>query len=179
MRRKLLSLLLTATAALPLSAHEFSGKDLEIGHPYTHPMPGVAPTAIANLTVTNTGTEPDRLVAVEVTNFEGASLHRTEIADGIARMRSQPDGIVIPPGETIAFEPNGYHVMLEGLGGDPIELDETFPAVLIFERAGSVEIVINVDPRGAGISGGDHSDHSDMEGMGDDPNDHEEMDEAD
>lgn len=136
-------------SSTPVQANDFASGDIAIGHPYTHPTPGVVPTAITYFTISNSGDRPDRLVGVEVSDFEGATLHRTEITDGIASMLPQSDGVVIPPGKTVAFEPNGLHVMLQGLGGDPIELGESFPATLVFERAGRIDIVIDVDPRGA------------------------------
>ena len=144
-----------------VQAHDFASDDIVIGHPYTHPAPGVVPTAITYLTITNSGDRADRLVGVEVSDFEGASLHRTEITDGIARMLPQSGGVEIPPGKTVAFEPSGLHVMLEGLGGDPIEFGESYPATLVFERAGRIDIVVNVDPRG-GRTEMEHGDHEMM-----------------
>ena len=123
-------------------------------------MPGAAPTAIAYFTVANAGSAPDRLISVEAPDFDGASLHRTEIVDGVARMRSQAEGVVIEPGAVVSFKPGGFHVMLEGLGGDPIELGETFDAALIFERAGRVDIVITVEPRRGREADMGHSEHS-------------------
>lgn len=152
--------LLATLAASAAGAHEFSGGDLTIDHPYTHPTPGVALTAITYLTISNAGSISDRLLAVDAPDFEDASLHRTEIVDGVARMRSQADGVVVEPGQTVLFEPGGYHIMLEGLGGDPIEPDETFEATLIFERAGRVDIVIAVEPRNTRSMETDHGNHS-------------------
>lgn len=148
-------------SSISVQAHDFADGDIIVDHPYTHPAPGVVPTGIAYMTITNAGDQPDRLVGVEVSDFERASLHRTEVADGIARMLPQSDGVEIPPGETVAFEAGGLHVMLEGLGGDPIELGETFEATLVFERAGRIDIVIAVDPRGA-MPRMDHGDHEKM-----------------
>lgn len=146
----LAGLAFVAGALSVVSAHadEPAGQALRVEHPHTYPTPGVAPSAIAHLTVTNVGAEMDRLLAVEARGFDRASLHRTELVAGVARMRSQSEGVMIPPGETVAFEPGGLHIMLEGLGGDPLELGETIPATLVFEKAGRVEVAIVVEPRG-------------------------------
>ncbi|MEM7710340.1 MAG: copper chaperone PCu(A)C [Pseudomonadota bacterium] len=143
----------------PIAAHEFSGGDLHIGHPYSHPTPGVAPSGIVYLTIRNDGAVADTLIAVEAAGFEGTSLHRTEMEGGIMRMFPQEGGIAVPPGETVTLEPQGLHIMLEGLGGDPMELDERIPVTLIFERAGRIDVVVNVDPRGEGDAVVDHSQH--------------------
>jgi hypothetical protein len=65
------------------------------------------------------------------------------------------DFIEIPPGETVNLEHGGYHVMLMGLSG-PLTEGELHKAVLIFERAGRVEIEFQIDPP-AGMGGADHS----------------------
>ncbi|HQZ30713.1 MAG TPA: copper chaperone PCu(A)C [Arenimonas sp.] len=54
--------------------------------------------------------------AVEVSDVESRDfgmpmIHRTEVVDGVSRMR--PAGkLVVPPGGTLRFEPGGLHLML-------------------------------------------------------------------
>ena len=55
-------------------------------------------------------------VAIELTSFASpefgdVSLHRTEIVDGMSRMR-EVTSLVISPGETVELAPGGYHLML-------------------------------------------------------------------
>lgn len=45
-----------------------------------------------------------------------ASLHRTETAEGVMRMRPVAE-LVLAPGETVTLEPGGLHVMVEDLPG--------------------------------------------------------------
>ncbi|MDP5359854.1 MAG: copper chaperone PCu(A)C, partial [Paracoccaceae bacterium] len=57
----------------------------------------------------------------------------------------------------VQLAPGGLHVMFMGLGGDPFEVGETFPATLVFEKAGEVEVVFYVEERTAEAM--DHSGH--------------------
>ena len=57
----------------------------------------------------------------------------------------QVDGVELAPGETITLQPGQKHVMFMGLNGDPFEAGEEVPARLIFEQAGAVAVVFNVE----------------------------------
>lgn len=143
-----LAAMLLATAA---QAHEFHAGDITVGHPYSYPVGPSAPTSLGYLTITNGGTEPDRLIGVEAPGpFASVTLHRTELgADGIARMLHD-DAVAIAPGETVIFGPQGRHIMFTGLGGDPWQDGEKIPATLIFEHAGRLDVILDVQPRGDG-----------------------------
>jgi periplasmic copper chaperone A len=65
------------------------------------------------------------------------------------------EALEIQPGETVSLEQGGYHVMLMGLTG-PLKEGEMHKAVLIFEKAGRVEIEFMIDPP-AGMGEMDHS----------------------
>ena len=142
-------LLLATFAALgpaaPLAAQDAFAGDIRVERATAYET---APTAMAGsgyMTITNLGDTADRLLEVRA-GFAHVSLHQTMEADGVARML--PAGAVeIAPGETLALEPGGLHVMFMGLGGDPFEIGEEVPATLVFERAGVVEIVFDVVAR--------------------------------
>ena len=147
-----------AAFAATAAAHEFKAGDLTIGHPYAIETPPTAKSAAGYLSVTNAGTEPDRLLAVEA-GVAKAEIHATETdASGVARMA--PVGpIEIAPGETVTLEPRGLHVMFMGLAA-PWKAGDHVPATLVFETAGAVPIVFNVDARKEGeADGGDHEGH--------------------
>lgn len=59
----------------------------------------------------NRGAEDIEITAFASPHFDDVSLHRTEIGDGVSRMREIPS-LVIPPGATVRLEPGGYHLML-------------------------------------------------------------------
>lgn len=151
-----------AAAALSLLAqtaiaHEFKVGDLIIDHPMALETFQTAMTGAGYLSVTNSGTEEDRLIAVEA-DFPRVMLHTSVTTNDIVTM-SEVQGIAIPAGETITLEPGGFHVMFMGLNGDPFEVGETFPATLVFEKAGRLDVVFNVEARDGEAKQEDHSNH--------------------
>ncbi|QBF33649.1 copper chaperone PCu(A)C [Thalassococcus sp. S3] len=147
-----------ALCAAATSAHEYRLGDLVIDHPMAFETANTAMSGGGYLTIVNEGETPDRLVAVRA-DFPKVMLHGTEEKDGVARM-FHVDGIDIPAGESVALEPGGLHVMFMGLRDDPFEVGETFSATLVFEQAGEVDVVFNVEARdGSHGAGMDHSGH--------------------
>ena len=67
-----------------------------------------------------------------------ASTRRRPVDDGMTGMHHTPS-IAIPANGTVALEPGGYHVMLEGLKRDLVA-GETIQLALVFEQAGSVTV---------------------------------------
>lgn len=156
MRLTLTIAALAASALAPLAdAHEFKAGDLTIGHPYAIETPATAKTAAGYFSVTNTGSTPDTLVAVEA-DFPRVEVHTTEVdASGVARMVAAGP-LEVGPGETVTLEPRGLHVMFMGLTA-PWTAGDEVPATLVFEKAGSVPVVFKVEPRKTGaMEGMDH-----------------------
>lgn len=133
--------------ATPAAADEFKIGDLVVAHLMAFETTATAMSGAGYLTVTNTGTTADRLMAVEAA-FPRVMIHTTTMEDGVASM-SHVEAVDIPAGETVALAPGGFHVMFMGLDGDPFEVGETVPATLVFENAGSLEVVFNVEARDA------------------------------
>ncbi|RYH01699.1 copper chaperone PCu(A)C [Salipiger sp. IMCC34102] len=155
-----------AATLLPLAAiaHDYSAGDLSIAHPFARSVPATAQTSAGYLTIENTGDTPDRLIAVEA-DFPRVEIHNVTTGDdGMTMMEKQENGIEIAPGQTLALSPGGYHVMFMGLDDTPLEVGDEVPATLIFERAGSVEVVFNVEDVAAnGTADHDNMDHGEMD----------------
>lgn len=103
-------------------------------------------------TITNTGNTPDRLtggVSDIATRFE---IHEMGMDKDVMKMREVTSGIEIKPGQTIRFEPSGYHIMFVGLKR-PLKQGEHFSATLQFEKAGSASIDFIVESIGARSGG--------------------------
>jgi copper(I)-binding protein len=141
----------------PALAHGLTVGDLEIIHPHI-PQPAASAKAAGGfMAITNNGTETDRLIGVESDIAMKSDVHESKVdANGVGTM-THVDAIEIPPGETINLEHGGYHIMFMGLNGTLTE-GEMHKAVLIFERAGRVEIEFQIDPP-IGQGEMDHSGH--------------------
>lgn len=153
--------LLASLLAAPLAlAHEYAVGELEIAHPYAIATVGNAPVGGGYMEIANAGAGDDTLLSVAVApEFAGmVQLHEMQMQDGVMLMDEVDGGIPVPAGTTVALEPGGLHVMFMRLPAG-LEDGARIPATLNFEKAGEVEVVFNVEARGAG--GGDHSGHGD------------------
>ena len=151
--------LIAAVAALSSTlavAHDFTVGDISIAHPMSFATPPGAPSGAGYMAITNNGDTDDRLISIG-SDFPKTMIHKTEMDDGIMKMRHQMGGVVIPAGETVTFEPGGLHVMFMGLKA-PFKVDEKNAATLTFEKAGAVEVMFKVEKRK--VKAMDHSGHS-------------------
>lgn len=145
--------------AAPVVAHEFKAGTIEISHPWSRPTPPSAPVASGYVKLTNTGVESDRLTAVSSPFAGRAEIHRSVVENGVASMRPV-DGLTVEPGATLDFEAEKLHVMF--IGPDrQLKDGDRFPATLVFEKAGPVEVEFVVQRRGAERAPADHSGHGD------------------
>src|SRR5690606_19699518 len=100
---------------------------------------GGGTNGVVYLRIENRGDEPDRLTGARSEVAQTVELHTTNMADGVMQMRQVEGGIEIPPGETVAFEQGGYHVMLIGLQ-QALKEGDRFEVELTFERAGTITV---------------------------------------
>jgi len=88
----------------------------------------------AYFTLRNGTAEPVRLVGARADVARVAEIHQSFEEDGVMRMRPVVDGVEVAPGEAVAFEPGGYHIMLIDLQRPLVEGDR-FPMTLTFDGA--------------------------------------------
>lgn len=113
-------------------------------------------------TITNTGSAADRLIggASNVSNrFE---IHEMSMDKGVMKMREITSGIEIKPGQTIRFEPSGYHIMFVGLK-QPLKEGDHIKATLQFEKAGNASVDFVVESIGARSGGSASRDRKPMQ----------------
>ncbi|WP_233124673.1 copper chaperone PCu(A)C [Agrobacterium vaccinii] len=146
MRRLLLGLVaLMPTTSL---AHDYKVGDLVINHPKIVETPPGAKVAAGYLTVVNNGSSDDRLVAIESTVIPKIEMHTSTVTDGVARMTEMDGGMVLPAGKSVALGDAGTHAMFTDLTKQ-LKQGEKIEAVLVFEKAGRVPVVFNVEKRSA------------------------------
>ena len=147
-RPLLLPLLLSLLWAGGALARDYRLGAIEIGQPWARATPATAESGGGYLTLTNTGTTPDRLIAVKSPAAGKVEIHEMRMDGNIMRMRALDKGVDIPPGATVELKPGGFHVMFMGLKA-PFAKDAKVPATLVFEKAGSIDVELMVQAMGA------------------------------
>jgi copper(I)-binding protein len=131
-------------AASVTAAHEFKVGAIYIGHPWSRPTPKGANIAGGYLTITNKGKVADRLIGGGSPAASQIELHEMASVDGATKTRVLANGLEIKPGETVKLRPGAHRILLLGLK-EPFELGQKVSGTLVFEKAGSVEIIYNIE----------------------------------
>lgn len=153
MTHKILLNTLIATAFLLASngvfAKDYQLGDIKISTPWARASAGPAKTGAAYIVkISNTGTKIDRLIGVAGSIAKRVETHTNIIENNIAKMR-HVNAIDIHPGHSTSLKPGGYHIMMMGLHA-PLKVGQTFPLTLTFEKAGKIEVTVEVRKIGAG-----------------------------
>jgi periplasmic copper chaperone A len=140
LRRLCALLLLGLFAAGPALAGE-----LTVTGAWARTTPPGATMGSIYLTIENGSAKSDRLLKLKTPVASSAGVHRTEVLDGIARMR-EVAVLHVAAGERVEFKPGGYHVMLMGLT-KPLVEGQKFELELLFEVAGprKIKVVVRKD----------------------------------
>ena len=152
-----LAVLLGTGASAP--AHDYTAGGLKIGHPWSRATPNGAKVAGGYLSVTNAGTEPDRLTGAALAEAGRAELHTMSMEGSVMKMAPVEGGLEIKPGETVTLKPGGYHLMFLDLKRQ-LKQGEQVEGVLTFERAGTVPVAFAVEGLAAKAPAGEaHHSH--------------------
>jgi copper(I)-binding protein len=158
---------LTTASISSASAQSTKIGDLRIEHPWSRATPAGAKVAAGYLTITNTGTNPDRLVGGSYANASKVEVHEMAMNDHVMRMRPLQGGLLIEPGKSVTLAPSGYHLMFVDLKS-PLKQGSKITATLQFEKAGNIDVTFDV--RGVGArapeSGSADHDHGPMQDHG-------------
>jgi periplasmic copper chaperone A len=146
----------------PAFANDYTVGALKIVQPWLRATPKGAGVGGGYLTVTNTGTAPDRLIGAECDAAKMVQIHEMTMDNGVMKMRPVAGGLEIKPGETVTLKPGGYHVMFMGLKKPFVE-GEHVDVTLEFQKAGKVKVDFPVEGIGA-MHGGAMDEHA-MPGM--------------
>jgi copper(I)-binding protein len=125
--------------AAPALADPVTVGTLTIDEMWTRATPPGAPTAGGYLTITNTGSEADTLVAVATPAAGMSMVHFMATKDGVMTMQEVEGGLPIPAGATVTLAPNGFHIMFMGLTA-ALKQGDTLPVTLTFAKAGKVDL---------------------------------------
>lgn len=134
---------------------ETKAGDLSIKAPWSRATPGGAKVAGGFVTITNRGSDADRLTGGSTSIAGRVELHEMAMKGDVMVMRELEKGLELKPGETVELKPGGLHVMFLDLK-QPLKEGDTFPVRLNFEKAGAVELMFRVGPAGGGKPTMDH-----------------------
>jgi len=125
--------------------HEKNG--IEVRHPWSRATPPGAKVGVGYMEIRNTGAQPDRLVAASTPVAKSVEMHVTQREGEVMRMRQVKD-FEIPSRERITLRPGGSHLMLVDIVR-PLKKGERFTMRVRFERAGEMEVELEVQEQGA------------------------------
>ena len=146
MKKFLAALLLIALSA-PASAHQVKVGDLLIVHPWSRATPGQAPNGAVFMKIENQGQADDKLLSASSDVAAMVGIHEHVMEGDVAKMRPV-DFVPLPAQSTTELKPGGYHIMLMGLK-EPLVEYGSFHLTLTFEKAGSIEVEVQVEEAGA------------------------------
>jgi copper(I)-binding protein len=148
--------LLACLAAAPARGDEVKAGDLVISQAWSRATPGGAKIGAGYLTIENKGSAVDRLVGVSGDIAGKVEVHEMASSDGVMKMRPIEKGLAIEPGKTVKLAPGGYHLMMMDLK-NPLKQGDKVPVTLEFEKAGKVQVTLDVQGVGAQAPGGSAS----------------------
>lgn len=145
--------LISTLLVAPLRAQEVKAGDLVITQAWSRATPGGAKVAGGYLTIENKGSVPDRLIGGSADVAAKVQVHEMAMDKGVMTMRPLETGLTIEPGKTVKLAPGGYHLMMLDLKA-PLKQGDKLPVTLEFEKAGKVQVTLDVQGVGAQGPGG-------------------------
>jgi periplasmic copper chaperone A len=145
------ALVLAIICAGSASAQQTKAGDLVLDNAWSRATPGGAKVGGGYLTVDNKGSAADKLIGGSSPAAGKVEVHEMAMNNGVMTMRPLKDGLSIPAGKSVALAPGGYHLMLMDLKA-PLKKGDKIPVTLKFEKAGDVNVTLDV--RDIGATGG-------------------------
>jgi len=124
-----------------------------IEKPFSRATPAGAKVGVGYMTITNKSATADRLVSASSPAAAKVEVHEMSMQDNVMRMRELSRGLPIDGGKSVSLAPGGYHLMLMGLKA-PLKQGDKVPVTLNFEKAGKVDVTLDVEGIGAQQPGG-------------------------
>lgn len=143
--------------------------DLELSGAFARATLPNAPVGGVYFTIVNKGAADDVLLSATSPVATSIDMHDMKMSGDVMQMSTLPNGIPIPAGQTVTLNPDGLHVMLNGLAR-PLVKGTMVPVSLTFAKAGTVTVQVMVEDYAAkgpddGMAGMDMSGMSGMSSM--------------
>lgn len=121
--------------------------------PWLRATPNGAKVAGGYVTITNTGTTADTLVAASIAAAPAGEIHTMSMENGVMHMGRLENGLTIEPGATVTLRPGGDHLMFMNPTA-PIKEGVSVIGSLTFAKAGVRPVVFAVGGMGAKVAPG-------------------------
>jgi periplasmic copper chaperone A len=161
----LFALVLTPLLGGQAAAADYKVGSLDITQPWARATPKGASTGAAYLTVSNSGSQTERLSCASSAAAAKCQIHEMAVDNGVMKMRPVEGGLEIKPGQTVTLKPGGYHLMLDGLKA-PLKTGDKLEATLTASGGGSVNVDFPVAAIGAPAPGASAGGGMKMQGPG-------------
>ena len=158
------AIVLAAICAGSASAQQVKTGDLVLDNAWSRATPGGAKVGGGYITVNNKGSTADKLIGGSSPAAGKVEVHEMAMNNGVMTMRPVKDGLPIPAGKSVTLAPGGYHLMLMELKA-PFKKGDKIPVTLKFEKAGDVNVTLDVRDIGATAPASGQMDHA-KPGMG-------------
>lgn len=85
--------------------------EIRIDDPWIQNLPPTVPVRAGYMTLTNSGTQNVKIIALHGDGFTQIEIHRSTMQDGMMQMEEIPD-LEIGAGERLELAPGGLHLMM-------------------------------------------------------------------
>ena len=116
--------------------------EIMIQHAWIREAPPGMMSLAGYMTVQNKSKNDLSLIEVHSEYFGHVMIHRTIDEGGMARMHHQ-DRVLVPAGQFVRFEPNGYHLMLMH-PSRALKKGDKVPVTLVFSNGYKMNIAFEV-----------------------------------
>jgi copper(I)-binding protein len=121
------------------AAGDYDVGSIHISQPWSRATPKGAASGAGYMTLTNKGTEPDRVSCVSDDASAQCQIHTMTMENGVMKMRPVEGGLEIKPGESVTLKPGGNHMMFLSLKHS-LEQGGMVKATLKFDHAGTIDV---------------------------------------
>ena len=133
--------------ALAAPAHNHEKGHIQVRHAWSRATPPGATVGVGYMEIRNRSAQPDKLIYAATPMAETVEFHVTQREGDIMKMR-QVKVFELRSRERFVMRPGASHLMLVELLR-PLKQGERIPMTLRFERAGELEIELEVQETGS------------------------------
>lgn len=133
-----------ATAMLLGLIQTASAASLNVLDAWLRLPPAGTDLAAVYFTVRNVSPHSVTIDGAEATVASMAMIHESSVVNGMAEMRKR-ENVVLAPGQSVMFAPNGLHLMLHGLNRK-LFVGEKLPVTLLLRGGEKIAFTATVRP---------------------------------